>query len=219
MNSFGHSAPLSFNSLDIDGDRVGDFTFGGVLHTSSSQFSPVGDARVGAEAVFIRAGNGVRLVRLYQNVISVEQYRESVLSDEATLSLEGGSGNARHSLVVLPGDKKKQDFIGVRSSCGLAAYDYRDGKIFPIRCITGLAGEWAMPGARADFDGDGIATTLSPFAGDIDGDGKPDLTFSGHRHMNEAGALYILFGRDLRHGMTTTIESNKIVKIAGGVMS
>lgn len=68
-------------------------------------------------------------------------------------------------------------------------------------------------------DYDGIATTLSPFAGDIDGDGKPDLTFTGHRHMNEAGALYILLGRDLRKGMTTTIENKRILKVAGGVMS
>lgn len=142
----GHYAPLSFNSLDIDGDGAGDFTFGGILHVSSSRYTPVGHARAGAEAVFIKTDTGVRLVRLLQNVLSVERYRESTLSDEVTLSLEGVAANAGHSLVVLPGDGRTPDSIAVRSSCGLAVYAYRGGKLSQTKCITGLIGERAMPG-------------------------------------------------------------------------
>lgn len=273
----GHYAPLSFNSLDIDGDLVGDFVFGGLLHASSTQLSPVGTPRIGMETVFIQTINGVRLVRMDKDVISVERYQDHRLHTEATVILEQIEGNSGHTLVVLPSGRKEEDLIGVRLDCGLAAFAYQAGAVSQVRCVTGLTGNWAMPGARADFDGDGIedfwlsqtvqgdsnapsassvrlisgalwreasglvpidritvatikgsakysdydgvATTLSPFAGDVDGDQKPDLTFSGHRHMNEAGALYVLPGRNLTRGLSISLDSPHIVKIAGNLMS
>lgn len=66
---------------------------------------------------------------------------------------------------------------------------------------------------------DGICTTLSPVAGDFDNDGKPDLTCSGHRHMNEAGAMYILRGSDITTGLDVTIADARVIKVAGPMMS
>lgn len=277
LNREGHHAPLSYNSLDIDGDLLGDFTFGGVLYTSKTKFSAIGATNAGGEAIFIRTANGVRLTRLHQNLLSKDHFQDNKLHTEAALPLQTVAVNAGHSLVVFPGRRNDEDWIGVRLECGLAAFDPNSAKISQVLCISGLTGNWALPGARADFDGDGIedfwlsqtslgnpmspsissvrlisgalwrkasgtvpidqltiatitgssrysdydgiATTLSPFAGDLDGDKKPDLTFSGHRHMNEAGALYVLFGRDLRRNINITLDSPLISKIAGNLMS
>lgn len=68
-------------------------------------------------------------------------------------------------------------------------------------------------------DYDGIASTMSPRAGDIDGDGLPDFTFTGHRHMNEAGALYILPGKQIKKGKELRVSAPQIVKILGRPMS
>lgn len=68
-------------------------------------------------------------------------------------------------------------------------------------------------------DYDGISTSLSPVAGDIDGDGKPDLSFVGHRHMNEAGALYILRNQDIVEGGVIDITNSKVIKVLGRLMS
>lgn len=279
FNRLNHFAPLSWNSEDIDGDGKGDFTLGGLLYVSSNGFSaPIGTARLGAEAVFIRTDLGPRLVRVHQGTLYMEKYQSGALVVEASRAA-GFVPNAGHSITVLPGRTAGTDSVAFRLSCGLQPLRYEGGVFsWPSPCIGGLSPAWAMPGARGDFDGDGvddfwisqtflgsdptleqdhvslvsgaaylaapsgsialssitiaridgssdftdhdgIATTLSPIAGDIDGDGIPDLTFSGHRHMNEAGAMYILLGKDLTPGFRTDLTDPKIIKVVGELMS
>lgn len=74
-------------------------------------------------------------------------------------------------------------------------------------------------GSSRYSDYDGIGTTLSPVAGDILNDGLPDLSFSGHRHMNEAGALYILPGTSVKQGGRLDITSPDVIKVLGRPMS
>lgn len=64
---------------------------------------------------------------------------------------------------------------------------------------------------------DGIGSTLSLIAGDIDGDGIPDVSFSGHRHMDEAGAMFILTGRAIERELD--VENPNIIKIKGRPVS
>lgn len=78
---------------------------------------------------------------------------------------------------------------------------------------------FTVKGSEKYSDYDGISTSLSPVAGDIDADGKPDLSFVGHRHMNEAGALYILLNDDIKKGGVIDITNKKIIKILGKPMS
>lgn len=272
----GSYAPVSWNSLDIDGDGKGDFTFGGWLYLSGYKFKPIIDDRAGSQGAFVHWGREVFLVRLNKKgTLFVEKYHEGRLTIVHKVEIPDVTSNSGHSLVTIPG--MQQDFIGIRTSCGLSLYSLNDFSVGARLCIGGLKGGWAMPGASGDFDGDGykdiwlsqtmigdglernpdhirllsgkklatahgfihvddltiasisgsrrysdydgIATTLSPIAGDMDGDGKPDLTFSGHRHMNEAGALYILFGKDIVPGMNVSIENGKVIKIVGPLMS
>jgi hypothetical protein len=76
-----------------------------------------------------------------------------------------------------------------------------------------------ITGSSRYSDYDGIATTMSPIAGDIDGDGRPDFTFSGHRHMSEAGALYVLLGKDITEGGRIALTDNRIIKVVGPMMA
>ncbi|HAT1922495.1 TPA: hypothetical protein JAZ42_04425 [Legionella pneumophila] len=78
---------------------------------------------------------------------------------------------------------------------------------------------FTVKGSEKYSDYDGISTSLSPIAGDIDADGKPDLSFVGHRHMNEAGALYILLNDDFKKGGVIDITNKKIIKVLGKPMS
>lgn len=78
---------------------------------------------------------------------------------------------------------------------------------------------FTIRGSSRYSDYDGIGTTVSPIAGDIMGDGRPDLSFSGHRHMNESGALYILPGANIKHGGDIDITSKDVIKILGRSMS
>lgn len=64
---------------------------------------------------------------------------------------------------------------------------------------------------------DGIGSTLSQKAGDVDGDGMPDISFSGHRHMNEAGALFVLPGSAIKPDMN--VEDAAVIKIKGRPVS
>ncbi|MDI9818670.1 MULTISPECIES: hypothetical protein [unclassified Legionella] len=78
---------------------------------------------------------------------------------------------------------------------------------------------FTVKGSDKYSDYDGISSSLSPIAGDIDADGKPDLSFVGHRHMNEAGALYILLNDNIKKGGVLNITDEKIIKILGKPMS
>lgn len=78
---------------------------------------------------------------------------------------------------------------------------------------------FTVRGSARYSDYDGIGTTLSPVAGDLTGDGNPDLSFTGHRHMNESGALYILRGDGLQRGGTLDITHPDIIRILGNPMS
>lgn len=78
---------------------------------------------------------------------------------------------------------------------------------------------FTVKGSDKYSDYDGISSSLSPIAGDIDGDGKPDLSFVGHRHMNEAGALYILLNKDIEKGGVIDITHKNIIKVLGKPMS
>ncbi len=74
-------------------------------------------------------------------------------------------------------------------------------------------------GSAKFSDYDGIGSSLSPVAGDIDNDGKLDLSFTGHRHMNEAGALYVLFGKYLENGTEIDVTAPQVKRILGRTMS
>jgi hypothetical protein len=84
--------------------------------------------------------------------------------------------------------------------------------------VTEVA-DFTLMGSSAYTNSDGLGTTLSLVAGDIDGDGRPDFSVTGHHHMNEAGAMYILLGKDLRLGQTTDITDPAIVKLRGSDMT
>lgn len=72
----------------------------------------------------------------------------------------------------------------------------------------------------SDFsDGDGIGATLSLNAGDIDNDGLPDFSITGHHHLNESGALYILLGQDIEEGAAFTITDPRVLKVRGTELS
>lgn len=74
-------------------------------------------------------------------------------------------------------------------------------------------------GTRTFTDYDGIGASLSPEAGDFDGDGKPDLSVSGHIHMNEAGVMYLLRGKDIAGKTSMTIDDEPLVRIVGRPVS
>lgn len=74
-------------------------------------------------------------------------------------------------------------------------------------------------GSEAYTDFDGIGVSLSPVAGDFDRDGKPDLSVSGHIHMNEAGALYIVRGKDIAGRSELNITDAPVIRIVGRPVS
>lgn len=75
-----------------------------------------------------------------------------------------------------------------------------------------------IEGSTRYSDYDGISATLSPSAGDIDSDGRPDLSFTGHRHMSEAGALFVFPGHALRAGRLSVTDP-AVIKIVGRPVS
>lgn len=279
FNRSSHFAPLSWNSKDIDGDGKGDFTLGGLIYLSNSGFTTyVTTDHQAAEYAFIDTDEGVLMVRLLNGRLSVAKYIVGYGLQEVAdpVQIDDVSLNAGHALTIA--QAQMIDRILVRRACGLQTYSYISGLISIGPCITGLTGNWAMPGASGDFDRDGypdfwvsqtdhgnpeapttghvrlisgaalaatstgdvsidsltiarvggsalysnydgIATTLSPVAGDFDNDGMPDLTFSGHRHMNEAGAMYILRGSSITAGLDITIADSRMIKVAGPIMA
>ncbi len=78
---------------------------------------------------------------------------------------------------------------------------------------------FTLYGSDAYTNFDGIGASLSPVAGDFDRDGKPDLSISGHIHMNEAGALYILRGRDIGATSELSISDDPVIRIVGRPVS
>lgn len=86
------------------------------------------------------------------------------------------------------------------------------------RRIEDLA-SFILYGSEKYTDYDGIGTTLSPVAGDFDGDGKPDLSVSGHINMNEAGALYIVRGKDIVGKTEMNVADAAVVRIVGRPVS
>jgi hypothetical protein len=74
-------------------------------------------------------------------------------------------------------------------------------------------------GSEAYTDFDGVGVSLSPVAGDFDRDGKPDLSVSGHIHMNEAGALYIVRGKDIAGRSELNITDGPVIRIVGRPVS
>jgi hypothetical protein len=76
-----------------------------------------------------------------------------------------------------------------------------------------------VDGSLKFTDYDGIGSSLSLIAGDIDGDGRPDFSFSGHRHMNEAGVLFILPGRSIVPGTVKSADDDDVIKIIGKPVS
>ncbi len=78
---------------------------------------------------------------------------------------------------------------------------------------------FTLYGSEAYTDYDGIGTTLSAVAGDFDRDGKPDLSISGHIHMNEAGALYILRGKDIGGTAELNVSDARVIRIVGRPVS
>jgi hypothetical protein len=65
---------------------------------------------------------------------------------------------------------------------------------------------------------DGIGSTLSLIAGDIDRDGRADLSFTGHRHLDEAGAMFIIPGSRIAGG-AISVERADVIKLRGRAVS
>lgn len=87
----------------------------------------------------------------------------------------------------------------------------------PLSGIEALAST-TLYGSRRYTDYDGIGASLSPIAGDIDGDGRPDLSFPGHRHLSEAGAFFVLPGAAVRAGVMV-VDDPVVIRIAGQPVS
>lgn len=91
-------------------------------------------------------------------------------------------------------------------------------RIQPGRNTLGGVAAFVVRGSRRYSDYDGISSSLSPVAGDVDGCGRPDLTFTGHRHMNESGVLYLLRNRDIIDGGLLDITDSRVIRILGREM-
>ncbi len=76
--------------------------------------------------------------------------------------------------------------------------------------------ECKLTGALKYTDTDPLGATISPIAGDMTGDGKPDFTISGHFHMSWSGALYILPSQNLRlTNCDISTDNENVIKILG----
>lgn len=65
---------------------------------------------------------------------------------------------------------------------------------------------------------DGIGSTMSLQAGDIDRDGRADLTFTGHRHLDEAGVLFAIPGARITRG-AISVDREDVIKLRGRPVS
>ena len=79
--------------------------------------------------------------------------------------------------------------------------------------------DFTLLGSLDYTPGDGIGATLSLRAGDIDGDGLPDFSTTGHHHISESGALYIVLGKDLQPGGKLEVTDRKVIKLRGNEIS
>ena len=67
-------------------------------------------------------------------------------------------------------------------------------------------------------DVSGIGATVSLRSGDIDGDGKPDFSVSGHRHLSDAGALYVVPGKVIEADGVIDVTDPSIMKLRGSAL-
>lgn len=61
--------------------------------------------------------------------------------------------------------------------------------------------------------GGGVPYTIALRAGDLDGDGRPDLTVTSHYALSNAGALYVLLNRDLGRAKEHTIDQPYVRRV------
>ncbi len=79
--------------------------------------------------------------------------------------------------------------------------------------------KFTLTGSAQFSDYDGIGTSVSLRSGDTNGDGLPDFSISGHRHLNEAGAMFLVSGKDIMRSRTMNVTDERIAKIRGGAMT
>jgi hypothetical protein len=76
--------------------------------------------------------------------------------------------------------------------------------------------KFTLTGSAQFSDYDGIGTSVSLRSGDTNGDGFPDFSISGHRHLNEAGAMFLVSGKGIMRSRTMNATDARIAKIRGG---
>lgn len=76
--------------------------------------------------------------------------------------------------------------------------------------------KFTLTGSSRFSDYDGIGTSISLRSGDTNGDGIPDFSISGHRHLNEAGAMFLVSGKDIMSSRAMNVTDQRIAKIRGG---
>lgn len=79
--------------------------------------------------------------------------------------------------------------------------------------------KFTLTGSAQFSDYDGIGTSVSLRSGDTNGDGLPDFSISGHRHLNEAGAMFLVSGKDIMRSRTMNVTDERIAKIRGEAMT
>ncbi|HKY88219.1 MAG TPA: hypothetical protein VJL90_15785 [Pseudorhodoplanes sp.] len=163
-------------------------------------------------------------------VITASTYDFYALRDGRTQRVLSVPATAPHSVIIgargdFDGDGK--DDIWLTES----RWRNQDGKIVGRASLlssrkfnTGASRlrdivSFTLYGSGLYTDSDGIGASLSPVAGDFDRDGKPDLSISGHIHMNEAGALYILRGKDISGVSQLSISDAPVIRIVGRPVS
>ncbi len=111
-----------------------------------------------------------------------------------------------------PGSEKRFGWASL-----FLAKEIQSKNISPI-LISDIA-KFTLIGSAQFSDYDGIGTSVSLRSGDTNGDGLPDFSISGHRHLNEAGVMFLVNGKDIMRLPAMTVTDLRIAKIKGGVMT